>query len=813
MVINRMPLLTMRLYLGSLIALSVVLTMGSCVWLLGGWSAGGDAWLFAGITLLIALATARPVKLHQYVRLSLRVAPQLIAIVLLGPALALLATAAGVVAGYLYLLFRDRSNRTDLVFNTAQSIVSTATASMLYARIRSISLGPLREPLALLLAAESLHLSNTLLVVIAILVSGQGTGLGTTFKRLLTSNTLQYWALLGSGILAVLLARAAVWAVPFLFVPVVLVERTLMAERAEVERVRAVEDAEHQVVLRSEERFRALVGNVSDVLIILSRTGSIRYVSPPVEGIWGRTATSLQGADAWDVIHPEDRVRARNLFDQSVTNPGVNLTMEVRVEYGDGSWHPCEAIAHNLLDDPSIQGVVLTYHDITERQRFEQKLTELAFHDVLSKLPNRALFMTRLEQALTQTQRPNHHVAVLFLDLDNFKVINDSLGHQAGDALLLAVAERLQACVRPTDTVARLGGDEFTILLEDTDDLTRATAAAERIQGELRKPFVIEGRDIFTGASIGIAFSSGTDECADGLLRNADLAMYQAKGSGKGHYAVFDHSLTARAPARLERENDVRRGLEGGEFELVYQPVIDVATGRTVEVEALIRWQHPTRGLVLPGEFIPLAEETGLILPMGRWVLQEACRQAFSWHQYAPHDTPLIMAVNLSARQFGDPQLIMMIEETLRTTGLDAGCLKLEITESMMMQDSDQASATLGAIKALGVKLAIDDFGTGYCSLTYLQRFPVDTLKIDRSFITGLGHNPKDTAIVEAIIAFAKALKLTVTAEGIETVDQLTQMRILQCEQGQGYYFSKPLPAALMQKFLYEMHTTPVLAA
>ncbi len=805
--------LPLRLYLGSLVALSVALTVGSCVSLLTGWNARGDVGLVAGFTLLIALATSRPVKLQPHVKLSLRVAPQLVAAVLLGPALALLATAAGVLAGYLYLLARDRSNRTDLVFNTAQSILSTAAATILYTLIMSIAPAPLREPLALLLAAESIHLSTTLLVAAAIVLSGQDTGFGMTVGRLITTSMLQYSALLGSGILAVLLVRAALWAVPLLFVPVVLVERTLMAERAEAERVRAVAEVEHQVVRRSEERFRALVGNVSDVLVILARSGSIRYISPSVERVWSRTATSLQGGDGWHLIHPEDRVRAQELFTQSLMRPGVNLMTEVRVEYGDGSWHPCELIAHNLLDDPSVQGVVLTYHDTTERKHFEQTLTELAFYDVLSKLPNRALFMARLEHALTQNQRRTDQIAVLFLDLDDFKIINDTLGHQAGDALLLAVAERLLSCVRPTDTVARLGGDEFTILLEATGDLTRATAAAERIQGELRKPFVIGGQDEFISVSIGIATSTATDESADGLLRNADQAMYQAKGSGKGHSAVFDHRHTVQALARQAWENDVRRALEGGEFELMYQPVIDIATGRTAEVEALVRWHHPTRGLLLPGEFIPLAEESGFILHLGRWVLEEACRQARNWQQSAPSDPPLIMAVNLSGRQFGDPHLLMMIEETLRRTGLSAGCLKLELTESMLMQDSEQASATLDAIKALGVKLALDDFGTGYCSFTYLQRFPIDSLKIDRSFITGLGHHPKETAIVEAIIAFANALTLIVTAEGIETSDQLTRLGALRCEQGQGYYFSKPVAAAVLQQFLHETRVARVLAA
>ncbi len=550
---------------------------------------------------------------------------------------------------------------------------------------------------------------------------------------------------------------------------------------------------EQEALRHSEKRFRSLVKNASDVIVIAEPDGLIRYLSPAAERAWGDGLDILRSKHLAELVHPDDLARFQHLWVQTLCQPHTNITTELRLKHGSDTCRCFEVIANNLVSDPEVRGIVVTYHDITERKKFEEQLTQLAFYDPISKLPNRALFMVRLEHALARLERTNNSVAVLVLDLDNFKVINDSLGHQVGDHLLIAVAERLKAGVRPTDTIARLGGDEFTILLEDVDDISQAIHTVERIQEQLEAPFMIHTHEIFTGASIGIALSESHHVQPDHLLRDADLAMYRAKSNGKAHYAVFDRSLTDRAQERLKLETDLRRAIERQSFKLHYQPIINLETNSVNEVEALVRWEHPERGLISPGEFIPIAEETGLILPLGQWVLTEACRQAVVWQRAYACQPPLIMGVNLSPRQFQDPNLVANIAQTLHETGLDPRCLKIEITERMMMQDSEASDTTLRELKQLGVLLAIDDFGTGYCSLNYLKRFPVDTLKIDRSFINGLGHNPEDTAIVRAVIAFAKALSLSVTGEGIETAEQLAQLRTLECHRGQGYYFSRPL--------------------
>jgi len=422
-------------------------------------------------------------------------------------------------------------------------------------------------------------------------------------------------------------------------------------------------------------------------------------------------------------------------------------------------------------------------------------LARQAFHDPLSNLPNRALFMERLKHALTRAESLDRSVAVLFLDLDNFKVVNDSLGHQNGDHLLIAVAERIMGCLRNEDSAGRLSGDEFTVLIENVADVAEAERVAQRIQAALQTPVTIEGREVFTGASIGIAVSTPGYDGPDSLLRDADLAMYRAKAHGRGRYEVFDRGLNAVAMERLELETDLRRAVERNELLVYYQPIMQLETGKITEVEALLRWQHPRRGLLLPAEFLALAEQTGLIVPIGRWVLQEACCTLRGWQSRYPTDPPLSMSINLSHRDFQQPDLVDEIARVLQENRLDPGCLELEITESAVMADADTTVATLRKLKALGVRLAIDDFGTGNSSLSCLKRFPVDTLKVDRTFIDGLGHHTEDGAIAHAVVAFAKALGLSVTAEGIETVEQLAEIQALACERGQGYYLARPLPA------------------
>jgi diguanylate cyclase (GGDEF)-like protein len=419
-------------------------------------------------------------------------------------------------------------------------------------------------------------------------------------------------------------------------------------------------------------------------------------------------------------------------------------------------------------------------------------LTRQAFRDALTGLPNRALFMDRLSHGLTRARRRHEHVAVLFLDLDRFKVINDTLGHTVGDQLLVEVSNRLGSSLRPGDTVARLGGDEFGLLLEDVADAETAEAVALRIEAELAKPLSFEGREVFVTASIGIALSSERLGTPEEVLRDADLAMYHAKSKGKARHEIFDGTMSAPALDRMDLEMDLRAAISRQEFRLHYQPIFRLDTGQITGVEALIRWQHEKRGLLQPDAFIGLTEETGLIIPIGRWVLGEACRQAREWQTEFPRSPQLVMSVNLSAKQFQNPRLVEEITDALATSGLEAGSLKLEITESVVMQDAPATLAKLRELKALGIKLAIDDFGTGYSSLGYLKRFPVDTLKIDRSFVKGLSHEGGDSAIVRAVVTVAKSLNMDVTAEGIETDQQRVELKMLGCDQGQGFLFARP---------------------
>ena len=425
-------------------------------------------------------------------------------------------------------------------------------------------------------------------------------------------------------------------------------------------------------------------------------------------------------------------------------------------------------------------------------KRLEQ-LTRQAFRDPLTNLPNRALFMDRLTHGLTRAQRRHEHLAVLFLDLDRFKVVNDTLGHTVGDQLLVEVSRRLTSALRPGDTVARLGGDEFGILLEDVADAETAEAVALRVEESLGTPYRFEGREVFVTASIGIALSSAKLGLPEEILRDADLAMYHAKAKGKARHEVFDGSMSAPALDRMDLEMDLRSAISRHEFRLHYQPILRLDTGKITEVEALIRWQHEKRGLLQPDEFIGLTEETGLIVPIGQWVLSEACKQARVWQVEYPTTPPLVMSVNLSAKQFQNPKLVEEITQALDESGLAASCLKLEITESTVMQDAPVTLTKLTELKELGVRLAIDDFGTGYSSLGYLKRFPVDTLKIDRSFVKGLSPNGGDNAIVRAVVTVAKSLNMDVTAEGVETEAQLAELRALGCDRWQGFLFARPV--------------------
>jgi diguanylate cyclase (GGDEF)-like protein/PAS domain S-box-containing protein len=446
---------------------------------------------------------------------------------------------------------------------------------------------------------------------------------------------------------------------------------------------------------------------------------------------------------------------------------------------------------------------VSVMREVTERKNAEEQLRRNAFHDPLTGLPNRLRFTERLTQIISRTKNsPGRMFAVLFLDLDRFKVINDSLGHMVGDQLLIAIARRLETCVKRTDIVARLGGDEFTILLDDIQNETSANQVAERIHHELSHPFNLNGYEVFTTVSIGIALSTTDFNHTEDLLRGADIAMYRAKALGKACHEVFDTEMHNEAMRQMQLENDLRRALEREEFRVYYQPIVSLTTGRLAGFEALMRWQHPERGMVSPGDFIPIAEETGLILPMGKWILREACRQLSEWQKKYPQYRRLSMSVNLSSRQFSQRGTIDLLKDVLEETGLNPALLKLEITETAIMENTESAMEILGTLKKMGVQLSVDDFGTGYSSLGYLYRFPMDVLKIDRSFISRVDTDGEKLELVRTIITLAWNLGMDVIAEGVETTKQLAQLKMLKCEYGQGYLFSKPMSAQHTEEFL-----------
>ena len=548
----------------------------------------------------------------------------------------------------------------------------------------------------------------------------------------------------------------------------------------------------------SEERFRALIQNSSDVVAIVGADGVTSYVSPVVERILGYKPEQGIGRNAFQppMMHPDDAERVRHIFAGLIGSPGAEATTDFRLRHADGRWVQVEATSKNLLYDPNIGGIVVNYRDVTERKNFEERLKHQAFHDPLTELPNRALFMNRLGHALIRTERREKAAAVLFLDLDNFKLINDSLGHETGDKLLVSVAERLLGCLRAEDTAARFGGDEFTILLEDVRDASDAVRVAEQITRALSEAFVLESREIFVTTSIGIALGTSGFERPTDVLRNADVALYRAKAAGRATYEVFDPFMNIAALERLDLEADLRRAVERKEFAVHYQPQMELASGGITGWEALVRWMHPERGPISPAAFLSVAEETGLIVKIGSQVFEQACRQAKEWEELYPTEDPLKMSVNISARQLQRPEeLLEEISRVLNETGLAPSNLVLEITESMLMGEAEHNVDLLKRLQDLGVGIAVDDFGTGYSNLAYLKSFPVDWLKVDKSFVDGLGDNPEDTAIVEAVISLARAMGMQTVAEGIESTGQAHLLRAMGCDMAQGYYFSEPLPA------------------
>ena len=538
----------------------------------------------------------------------------------------------------------------------------------------------------------------------------------------------------------------------------------------------------------SEQRFRSLVQNSSDVFLILKPDGTVEYQSPAVERVLGYGPGERLGRQIFELTHPDDLGFVKAVIMELMQTPGAVRTVELRSRHADGSWRTLEATGHNMIADPTVHGIVVNYRDITERKVLERQLIHEAFHDPLTGLANRALFIDRVDHALSRREEPRR-LAVLFMDVDDFKTINDSLGHAAGDLVLVAVAERLRACLRPEDTVARLGGDEFGVLVEDAEGALPSEVAA-RLLGALRNPFEISGKQVHIQASIGLAFGSDESRTANELLRNADVAMYTAKSRGKGRVERFETSMHAAVLSRLELKADLERAISHDEFRLRYQPTFDLRSGRLSGFEALLRWRHPTRGEIFPNDFIGLAEETGLIVEIGKWVLDQACAQARAWVDAGRDD--LIMSVNLSARQLREPEIIDWVAEALANTQLAPERLMLELTESSLMQDDE---GRLHAVRALGVTLALDDFGTGYSSLSYLSRFPIDVLKIDRSFTNELGGDVEDPALVRSVIQLAAAMNMRTVAEGIERPEQLARVSALGCDFAQGYLLGRPMDA------------------
>jgi diguanylate cyclase (GGDEF)-like protein/PAS domain S-box-containing protein len=498
------------------------------------------------------------------------------------------------------------------------------------------------------------------------------------------------------------------------------------------------------------------------------------------------------------LVDPDDRERAKAFLGR-VRNDFTEVSEELRIitPAGDHLWLAMRAAP--VLDAAGqVTAMWGTLQDITERKASEEQLVHLALHDMLTGLPNRALFNERLAHALS---RRDTSVVVMLLDLDGLKAINDGLGHSAGDALLIAVAERLSAAVRPSDTVARFGGDEFTILLEDTGEAD-AKVAAGRLLKALAMPLAVEARSVVGQASIGVALGHCGSRSADQLLQEADAAMYVAKRRGGGRFELFDGKLHASVVERMALECDLRAIELGAEMTLSYQPLVDLRDGHLTGFEALLRWNHPERGPISPEDFIPIAEQTGAIVPIGRWVLEEACRQCRRWQEEYPTGVALAMNVNVSTRQLSDPDIVRDVERALDASGLDPGLLTLEITETMSVGDEDEVGETLHQLKDLGVRISVDDFGTGYSSLCHLDQFPVDELKIDRSFVARLSEGAQDSGVALAIIRLARSLHLDVVAEGIESEDQLMQLRDAQCTRGQGYYFWRPLDVASVDALL-----------
>lgn len=565
-----------------------------------------------------------------------------------------------------------------------------------------------------------------------------------------------------------------------------------------------------QEVRQQKTWLHTILASIGDAVVATDNQGSVTYMNRVAESITQWQQAEALGKDVGDVI-PLITGTAKNILE----NPLKRVLREHQeVVLPDNTYLitknqeeiPIDDSAVPIVDDQNqSHGAVIVFRDITERLEANQQLFHHAYYDSLTNLPNRELFMDRLQHLINMSKRyVNHEFAVLFVDLDRFKMVNDSLGHPVGDQLLIATAQRLQKCLRPTDTVARFGGDEFAILLEQIADVNSVCTLAERINRELGAPYELGNYDLFNSASIGIVQSNMRYALAEELIRDADIAMYQAKTNGKGCYAVFDAAMHTQVKGQLTLENDLRRVITDQQLTLHYQPIVSLQDQEIVGFEALTRWQHPEKGLIPPGMFIPTAEETGLIVPLDLWAIHEACQQLRKWQDQLPPERALDVSVNLSSRHFSRPDLVQKIAAILTETKCPATSLKLEITESALIENPESAAQILSELKTLGLRIHIDDFGTGYSSLSYLHKYDIDTLKVDRSFIQYIDRNADRVEIVRTIVVLAHTLKMDVIAEGIESAEQLAAVQSLGCEYGQGYYFDRPLTSEQVDKLVRE---------
>ena len=565
-------------------------------------------------------------------------------------------------------------------------------------------------------------------------------------------------------------------------------------------------EARSQRLVERERHFRSIVQNSSDVIMIVDRFGKFQYESPSIEPVFGYAADAHLHEHLSTIFHPQDLGRLSAVIGHVVAEPMGHRSVSARVHHADGRWRMTEIVLTNLLDEPAVGGIVLNTRDVTERTHLEDQLRHQAYHDALTGLANRVLFSARVDEVLRQEDRAP--LAVLFVDLDDFKTVNDSLGHAAGDELLQAVARRLESCLRPQDVVARLGGDEFALLLQEGNGPLDAYGVAERILRALEVPMMIEGREIVVAASIGVADDPSTVSTVDEMLQRADLALAEAKRKGRNRFEPYVPSMEEQVHERLELGGRLRRAIERGELAVHYQPIFDLRTGDITGFEALSRWSVPGIGWISPDLFIPLAEEMGLIHALGLHVLRTSCQQARAW-QDATGDDRLSMSVNLSVRQLQEPELVDHVAAAIAESGIAPGTLMLELTESVLMHDADLAAVQLERLRCLGVRLAIDDFGTGYSSLGYIERFPVDVLKIDKSFLDGSQDGSRPPALLGVIAGLGAALGLTTVVEGIETAEQQARLRELGFDRGQGYFLGRPSSAETVEQLL----EVPVAAA